>query len=71
MTNRLVKTFNDCKIYYNSEYKEFTVKPLWSRDEASYYFTDDLDDAEATTVFMQCHREMDKFDRRNKLGRTN
>jgi hypothetical protein len=52
MTNRLVKTVNDCKIYYNSEYEEFTVKPLWSRDEASHYFTDDLDDAEDTTVSM-------------------
>jgi len=62
MRHRLVKIVNDCKIYYNSESEEYIVKPLWvvqssQWEDASYYYTNDLDDAEATSQFMLTEQE--------------
>lgn len=49
MSNRLIKTTDKAKIYYDSETGEYVVKPLaWLKDEATWYFTDDKEDAFST-----------------------
>lgn len=49
MSNRLIKTTDSAKIYYDSETGEYVVKPLASlKRESTWYFTDDIDDALGT-----------------------
>ena len=48
---RLIKLIGKCKLYYDSEYSEYSVAVTGKPDSYTYY-TDDKEDAVVTAIMM-------------------